>query len=156
MAIGATLAEAEGLWRGGRPLAAGRALAALVPEGERARWAGRVLAWAYGRSGAGVEPAVEGVIAAAAGDEGADGAAAFGEIEAALRRAEGDGRFDSLRESVLTLARNAARLVPGAVPEPEDPRVAWWFVASLKCVGDELDEGFAAEAWPVLAGFAEG
>jgi hypothetical protein len=127
-------------------------LAGLVPMGERARWAGRVLAWAYRRSGVGVEPAVEGVIAAAAGVGELGGAEAFGAIEAALERAEGDGRFASLRESVLTLARNAARLVPGAVPEPDDPRVVWWFVASLKCVGDELEEGFAAEAWPVLAG----
>jgi hypothetical protein len=149
------LAEAKRLWLGGRPLEAGRALAALVPERERMRWAGRVLAWAYRRSGIGSEPAVDGVIAAALGMSGVDGEAAFAAIEEALGRAEGDGRFDSLREAVLTLARNAARLVPGAVAEPSDPRVAWWFVASLKCVGDELEEGFAAEAWPVLAGFGD-
>jgi hypothetical protein len=98
-----------------------------------------------------MEPAVEGVIAATQGESAA--AEAYREIEAALERAERDGRFDSLRESVLTLARNAARLVPGATPEPADERVAWWFVASLKCVADELDEEFTAEAWPVLARF---
>ena len=146
------LAAAEELWLSGRPLEAGRALAALVPESGRPAWAGRVLAWAYTRSKIAPEPAVMAVIAAAG--EGADNAAhALALIDEALTREERSGRFDSLREAVLTLARTAAQLLPGALPDTPDPRLTWWFVASLKCVGDELEETFAAEAWPVLACF---
>jgi hypothetical protein len=133
-------------------LEAGKALAVLVPEDERVRWAGRVLAWAYERSRIAAEPAVAAVVAATQRPTTPEEATAMLQaIEEALERAERSGRFDSLHEAVLTLARNAARLIPGATPEPPDPRLAWWFVASLKCVGDELDECFAAEAWPVLA-----
>ena len=62
------------------------------------------------------------------------------------------GRFDSLHEALLTLAANAARLLVAATAplESADPKESWWFVASLKCVGDELDDGFAAEAWKRL------
>jgi hypothetical protein len=148
----AQLTEAERMWLGGRPLEAGRALAALVPENERVRWAGRVLTWAFERSRIAAEPAVAAVIAATQEPTSPeDAATVFRAIEEALERAERSGRFDSLHEAVLTLARNAARIIPGAAPEPPDPRLAWWFVASLKCVGDELEEEFAAEAWPVLA-----
>jgi hypothetical protein len=80
-----------------------------------------------------------------------EAAMAFRTIEEALERAERSGRFGSLREAVLTLARNAAQLIPGVAPDPPDARLMWWFVASLQCVGDELEESFAAEAWPVLA-----
>lgn len=150
--IGPDLAAAKGLWLGGRPLEAGRALATLVPEGERPAWAGRVLAWAYARSKVAPDPAVAAVIAAAS-DGAHDAAHALALIEAALEREQHSGRFNSLREAVLTLARNAAQLLPGALPDPPDPRLAWWFVASLKCVGDELEDTFAAEAWPHLARF---
>ena len=143
------VAAARGLWLGGRPLEAGRALAAIVPVEERAAWAGRVVAWAHRRSGVGPLVAVGLVIAAAGGQ--ADGGAASAAITAALGREQRSGRFDSLREAVLTLAHNAALLLPGAAGGASDPRLAWWFVASLKCVGDELGAGFAAEAWPILA-----
>jgi len=151
------LAEAGRLWLAGRPLEAGRLLTTLVTPEARPRWAGRVLAWAYARSRIARSPEVEAIVALAASPTGAglDTAraahAAIEAIEAALLRAERSGRFDSLQEAVLTLARNAMRLLPGLAPEPPDQRTGWWFVASLKCVGDELDDAFAAEAWVVLA-----
>lgn len=146
------LSSAEKLWLSGRPLEAGRALAALIPDEARVRWAGRLLAWAYVRSRIAAEPAVAMAISATQQPTTPEEAAlAFRAIDETLRRAEQSGRFASLHEAVLTLARNAVRLIPGATPEPPDPRLAWWFVASLKCVGDELEESFAAEAWPVLS-----
>ena len=152
----ARLAQAEQLWLGGRPLEAGRVLWGLVPEAHRARWAGRVLAWVRQQStlpaDLGGPQAVAAVIAATLGAAAPDEAAvAYREIDAALRRAEASGRFNSLEEAVLALARNAARLVPGAVEDAPAPSAGWWFVASLKCVGDELGPQFASEAWPVLA-----
>lgn len=57
---------------------------------------------------------------------------------------------------MLTLALNAARLlIATTAPGPPDPREGWWFVASLKCVGNELDTDFATAAWPLLSQFAE-
>lgn len=146
--------EAGRLWLAGRPLEAGRLLTTLVTPEARPHWAGRVLAWAYARSRIARVPAVDTIVALAAGPAGAGvdaTRAAHAAIEAALLRAERSGRFDSLQEAVLTLARNAVRLLPGPAPEPLDQRAGWWFVASLKCVGDELDDAFAAEAWAVLA-----
>lgn len=148
----AALAEAARLWHGGRPLAAGKRLWPLVPPADRARWAARVLAWAYAESG--LPPgwwghaAVAAVIAASAG-AGDDAGVADAEVDAALRRAETSGRFDSREEAVLALARNAARLLPGAAAS--DPRAGWWFVASLKRVADEVGPGLIAGAWPLLA-----
>ncbi len=152
----AGLAEAERLWLAGRPLEAGRVLWALVPEAHRARWAGRVLAWVREQSTLPADldgpQAVAAVLAATLGAaEPDEAAAAYREVDTALRRAEASGRFNSLEEAVLALARNAARLVPGAVAEALEPSAGWWFVASLKCVGDEFGPQFAAEAWPVLA-----
>ncbi len=144
--------EAGRLWATGRPLEAGRALTALVPPAERPRWAGRVLAWAYARSGVSPVPKIEVLLAAIQQPVTPDEAVALRDVVAAeLDREEQSGRFDSLREAVLALALNAARLLLAATaPDEADPREGWWFVASLKCVGDELDEQFGAEAWEIL------
>ena len=146
------IATAEHLWMGGRPLEAGRALTLLVPPAARPRWAGRIVAWAYQRSKRRPEPAVVALIAATAQPTTRAGAVAHRDAVAAiLAQTERTGRFDSLHEALLTLALNAARLLLAATsPEPPDPKEGWWFVASLKCVGDELDDGFAAEAWRLL------
>lgn len=72
-----------------------------------------------------------------------------------LAREQGSGRFDSLREATPILALNAAHISssPTHSAAPPDPRKRWWFVASLKCVGDELDDDFAKDAWPLLRDF---
>jgi hypothetical protein len=75
-------------------------------------------------------------------------------LAATLAREQASGRFNSLREAVLILALNAAQLLIAAHNDtPPDPREGWWFVASLKCVGDELDEEFAKDAWPLFRNF---
>ena len=152
----ASIEAAGQLWATGRPLEAGRALTALVAPADRPRWAGRILGWAYARSGIPAAPEVEALIAATRHPVTPDEAVALRDtIATALARAEGSGRFDSLREAVLGLALNAARLLEAAtLPDREDPRVGWWFVAGLKCVGDELEEGFGAEAWDHLSQLA--
>jgi hypothetical protein len=144
--------EAGRLWATGRPLEAGRALTALVPPAERPRWAGRVLAWAYTRSRIPPAAEVETLITALRQRvTPAEAVALRDGVAAVLGREEQSGRFDSLREAVLTLALNAARLLVAATaPDESDPKIGWWFVASLKCVSDELDEAFGAEAWEVL------
>lgn len=149
----ADLAAVERLWMAGRPLEAGRALTLLVPLAARPRWAGRIVAWAYGRSKRRPEPAVVALIAATAQTTAREEAVAQrGAVAALLAQTERTGQFDSLHEALLTLALNAARLLLAATsPEPPDPREGWWFVASLKCVGDELDDDFAADAWKLLA-----
>jgi hypothetical protein len=148
----ATLEEAARLWAAGRPLEAGRLLTSLVRPENRPRWAGRVLAWAYARGGVARMPEVEAVIAATAEGAGGERAAeVYAAIDAAFRREERSGRFDSLREAILTLARNAAGLLPDATRGGPEPQTGWWFVAGVKCVGDVADERFTADAWPVLA-----
>lgn len=144
--------EAGQLWATGRPLEAGRALTALVPPAARPRWAGRVLAWAYARSRIPPVPEVEALITALQQPVTPEEAVARRDaVAAVLEREEQSGRFNSLREAVLALALNAARLLVAATtPGEPDPKEGWWFVASLKCVGDELDEGFGAEAWEFL------
>lgn len=146
------LAAIEALWKGRRPLEAGRALTALVPDVGRPRWAGRIVAWAYRRSGREPEPPIVALLAAL-GDP-LDQAAAVAHrdaVAALLAQTERSGRFDSLHEALLTLTLNAARLLVAAqATTPPDPREGWWFVASLKCVADELDESFLAEAWDYL------
>lgn len=144
--------DAERLWATGRPLEAGRALTALVAPAMRPRWASRVLTWAYKRSGIPAIPEIEALLAAIERPVSPDEAIALRDtIAAALDRAEHSGRFDSLHEAVLAHALNAARLlVAASAPDQADLRVGWWFVASLKCIGDEMDEGFGAEAWDVL------
>ena len=146
------LTAARQLWTGGRPLEAGRALTALIPVEVRPRWAGRIVAWAYQRSRRKSEPEIMAlVMALAAGANREEAVAHRDTVAAILARVEQSGRFDSLHEALLTLALNAARLlVAAAAPEAADPQEGWWFVASLKCVGDELDEGFAVEAWKRL------
>lgn len=150
------LAAAGRLWLSGRPLEAGRALTALIPPEARPRWAGRIVAWAATRSKIGPLPAVQALVAATARAATPDEASAVRDaLLAALRHEERSGRFNSLREAVLALALNAARLLVAATaPDPPDPREGWWFVASLKCVGDELDADFAADAWSLLSRFA--
>jgi hypothetical protein len=145
--------DAARLWLTGRPLEAGRALTALVPPAERPRWAGRVLAWAYARSGIAPVPEIEDLLAALQRPATPDEATALHTaISEALAREEESGRFDSLREAVLTLALNAARLLLATTGSDQpDPKTGWWFVASLKCVGDVLDEGFGAEAGDALS-----
>ena len=146
------LTAAGQLWISGRPLEAGRALTALVPPQARPRWAARIVAWAYQRGRRQPEPEVVALVMALA--DGATGEEAIAQrdaIAALLARVEQSGQFDSLHEALLTLAANAARLLVAAtVPDSADPKEGWWFVASLKCVGDELDDGFAAEAWKRL------
>jgi hypothetical protein len=146
------LAATEALWKGRRPLEAGRALTALVPPAARPRWAGRIVAWAYRRSGRKPEPAIVALLAALG--EPDDQAAAVEHrdtVAALLAQTERNGRFDSLHEALLTLALNAARLlVASQASTSPDPKEGWWFVASLKCVADELDESFRAEAWDYL------
>ncbi len=143
---------ARQLWTSGRPLEAGRALTALIPIEVRPRWAGRIVAWAYQRSRRKPEPEVMALIMALANGTSSEKAIAHRDTVAAiLAVVEQSGRFDSLHEALLTLALNAARLlVAAAAPTSVDPKEGWWFVASLKCVGDELDDGFAAEAWKRL------
>jgi hypothetical protein len=146
------IADAARLWMTGRPLEAGRALTALVPPADRPRWAGQVLAWAYPRSGISPVPAIDDLLAALQRPVPPDEAAALqAAIAEVLAREEESGRFDSLREAVLTLALNAARLLLATTgTDHPDPKTGWWFVASLKCVGDVLDEGFGPEAWETL------
>src|SRR5436305_15198269 len=104
--------DAARLWLTGRPLEAGRALTALVSPAERPRWAGRVLAWAYARSGIAPVPAIEDLLAALQRPATpAEATALHTAISEVLAREEESGRFDSLREAVLTLALNAARLL---------------------------------------------
>lgn len=148
----AELAAAGQLWASGRPLEAGRALIALVLPDARPRWAGRIVAWAYQRSRRQPEPEVVALVMALAdGTTGEEAIAHHDAVAAILARVEQSGRFDSLHEALLALALNAARLLVAAASlESVDPKEGWWFVASLKCVGDELDEGFAAEAWKRL------
>ncbi len=152
MTTSTELTAARQLWTSGRPLEAGRALTALVPPQTRPRWAGRIVAWAYQRGRRKPEPEVMALIMALADGATAQEAIAQRDaIAAILAVVEQSGRFDSLHEALLTLALNAARLlVAAASPESADPKECWWFVASLKCVGDELDDGFAAEAWKRL------
>lgn len=72
-------------------------------------------------------------------------------VAALLAQTERSGRFDSLHEALLTLTLNAARLLVAAhATTPPDPKESWWFVASLKCVADELDDAFVNEAWALL------
>jgi hypothetical protein len=146
------LEAARQLWTSGRPLEAGRALTVLVSPQARPRWAGRIVAWAYQRGRSQPEPEVVALVMALAnGAMGEEAIAHRDAIAAILTRVEQSGRFDSLHEALLTLALNAARLlVAAAAPEAADPKEGWWFVASLKCVGNELDDGFAAEAWKRL------
>ena len=146
------LAAAGRLWASSHPLEAGRALTALIPTETRPRWAGRIVAWAYQRSRRKPEPEILALVVAttkAATHE--EASARRDAVAAILARVQQSGRFDSLHEALLTLALNAARLlVAAAAPESADPKESWWFVASLKCVGDELDEGFTTEAWKRL------
>ena len=146
------LAAVKHLWTGGRPLEAGRALTALVPPAARPRWAGRIVAWAYQRGRRQPEPEVVALVMALANGATEEEAIAHRDaIAAILAGVEQSGRFDSLHEALLTLVLNAARLlVAAAAPASADPKEGWWFVASLKCVGDELDDGFAVEAWKRL------
>jgi hypothetical protein len=146
------LTTARQLWTSGRPLEAGRALTALIPIEVRPRWAGRIVAWAYQRSRRKPEPEVMALIMVLANGTSSEKAIAHRDTVAAiLAVVEQSGRFDSLHEALLTLALNAARLlVAAAAPTSADPKEGWWFVASLKCVGDELDDGFAAETWKRL------
>jgi hypothetical protein len=146
------LAAIEALWKGRRPLEAGRALTALVPPAARPRWAGRIVAWAYRRSRRKPEPPIVALLAAL--EEPRDRAMAVKHrdaVAALLAQTERNGRFDSLHEALLTLALNAARLlVADETATPPDPKEGWWFVASLKCVADEFDESFIDEAWHYL------
>jgi hypothetical protein len=145
--------DAARLWMTGRPLEAGRALTALVPPADRPRWAGQVLAWAYARSGIAPVPAIDDLLATLQRPVTPDKATALHTaIAEVLVREEESGRFDSLREAVLTLALNAARLLLATTePNQPDPKTGWWFVARLKCVGDVLDDDFGAEAWAALS-----
>lgn len=151
------LAAIAALWQGGRPLEAGRALTALVPPEARPRWSGRIVRWAYRRSHRQPEPPIAALLAALDGPLDHEGAVAHRDAVAALlARTECNGRFDSLHEALLTLALNAARLLVAAHTDaPPDPKEGWWFVASLKCVADELDDAFMAEAWDHLCRIAE-
>ncbi|HEY8602500.1 MAG TPA: hypothetical protein VIL85_29020 [Thermomicrobiales bacterium] len=146
------LAVAEQLWIGGRPLEAGRALTALIPNGARPRWAGQIVAWAYRRARRQPEAEVVALVTALADGATREEAIRHRDaIAAILERVQQSGRFDSLHEALVTLALNASRLLVAAPsPESTDPKEGWWFVASLKCVGDELDDGFAVEAWERL------
>ena len=150
------LATIETLWKGRRPLETGRALMALVPPAARPRWAGRIVAWAYRRSGREPEPPIVALLAAMGGPPGQSAAVAHRDaIAALLAQTERNGRFDSLHEALLTLALKAASLLVAAqATTPPDPQEGWWFVASLKCVADELDESFLTEAWDYLRQFA--
>ncbi len=146
------LAVAGRLWLGGRPLEAGKALTALVPPDARPAWAGRIVAWATARARMTAFPEIAVLVAATErAVTVAEATAVRDALAATLEREQESGRFDSLREAVLILALNAARLLVAAHGDsPPDPHEGWWFVASLKCVGDELDEAFAADAWPLL------
>ncbi len=152
MTTSTELTVARQLWTSGRPLEAGRALTALIPVASRPRWAGRILAWAYQHSRRKPEPEIMALVMALADGASREEAVAHRDaVTAILAVVEQAGRFDSLHEALLTLALNAARLlVAAASPEAANPKECWWFVASLKCVGDELDDGFAAEAWKRL------
>ncbi len=150
------LAAAGRLWLGGRPLEAGKALTALVPPVARPAWAGRIVAWATARAKVAAFPEIAALVAATERPTSAAEATALRDtLAATLTREQGSGRFDSLREAVLILALNAAHLLVAAhSTAPPDQRESWWFVASLKCVGDELDDDFAQDAWPLLREFA--
>lgn len=149
------LAAAGRLWLGGRPLEAGKALTALVPPAARPAWAGRIVAWAMARAKVTAFPEIAALVAATERPVSAAEATAVRDaVAATLSREQSSGRFDSLREAILILALNAAHLLVAAhSAAPPDPREGWWFVASLKCVGDELDEDFAKDAWPLLRDF---
>ncbi len=153
---GDALATAGRFWLGGRPLEAGKALTAIVPPAARPVWAGRIVAWATARAKMTAFPEIAALVAATERAVTAVEATAVRDaLAATLAREQGSGRFDSLREATLILALNAAHLLVAAEDEaPPDPREGWWFVASLKCVGDELDADFAKDAWPLLREFA--
>ena len=146
------LAAIEALWLSGRPLEAGRALTALIPPEMRPRWAASIVRHAYGSSRRHPEQQVVDLLAALTDDVDSETAAARRDAVAALlNQVEHNGRFDSLHEALLTLALNAARLLVAATADtPPEPKEGWWFVASLKCVADELDDTFMAEAWDQL------
>jgi len=149
------LAAAGRLWLGGRPLEAGKALTAIVPPAVRPAWAGRIVAWATARAKVTAIPEIAALVAATERPVSAAEATALRDtLATTLAREQWSGRFDSMREAVLILALNAAHLLVAAhSAAPPDPREGWWFVASLKCVGDELDDDFAEEAWPLLREF---
>lgn len=148
----AELAAIEALWLGRRPLEAGRALTALIPPEARPRWAGATVRQAYERSRRLPEPPIVALIAAlTSGTDRESATVRRDTVAALLAQVEHNGRFDSLHEALLTLALNAARLLVAATAEaPPDPKEGWWFVASLKCVADELDDSFMADAWEQL------
>ena len=152
---GDALAAAGRLWLGGRPLEAGRALTAIVPPAARPAWAGRIVAWATARARVTAFPEIAALVAATEHPASAAEANAVRDaLAATLAREQRSGRFNSLREALLILALNAAQLLVAAHSDaPPDPRQGWWFVASLKCVGDELDDNFTADAWPLLREF---
>jgi len=149
------LAAAGRLWLGGRPLEAGKALTAIVPPAARPAWAGRIVAWATARAKVAAFPEIAALVAATERPVSAAEATALRDtLAATLAREQRSGRFDSLREAILILALNAAHLLVATHNDaPPDPHEGWWFVASLKCVGDELDDDFAADAWPLLHQF---
>ena len=149
------LAAAGRLWLGGRPLEAGKALTAIVPPAARPAWAGRIVAWTMARAKMTAFPEIAALVAATARPiTAAEATAVRDALAATLAREQTSGRFNSLREAVLILALNAAHLLVAAHnTAPPDPHEGWWFVASLKCVGDELDEDFARDAWPLLREF---
>jgi len=149
---GDALAAAGRRWLGGRPLEAGKALTALVPPAARPAWAGRIVAWATARAKVTAFPEIAALVAATErAVTAAEATAVRDALETTLAREQASGRFDSLREAILILALNAAHLLVAAYSDaPPDPHEGWWFVASLKCVGDELDDAFATDAWPLL------
>jgi len=150
------LAAAGRLWLGGRPLEAGKALTAIVPPAVHPAWAGRIVAWATARAKGMAFPEIAALVAATERPVSAAEATALRDtLAATLAREQRSGRFDSLREAILILALNAAHLLVAAhSAAPPDQREGWWFVASLKCVGDELGDDFAQDAWPLLREFA--
>ena len=152
------LAAAGRLWLGGRPLEGGKALTAIVPPTARPAWAGRIVAWATARARVTAFPEIAALVATTEHPIGAAEADTVrDDLAATLAQEQESGRFDSLREAILILALNAAHLLVAAHDDsPPDPREGWWFVASLKCVGDELDDDFATDAWPLLRNFEGG
>ncbi len=149
------LAAAGRLWLGGRPLEAGKALTVIVSPAARPAWAGRIVAWATARAKVTAFPEIAALVATTARPiTTAEATAARDTLAATLAREQTSGRFNSLREAILILALNAAHLLVAAHnTAPPDPHEGWWFVASLKCVGDELDDDFAVDAWPLLRQF---